>query len=93
MYLVPPSAPNYVELIMGQTSTGIIRFLHALFLFPDVSNKIFEEIQSVTQGVRLPRFNDRPQLPYTEAAWKEAVRWRTFFPVGKHLCSIHGYNR
>jgi hypothetical protein len=75
--------PNLGPLILGQTSTGIIRFLYALFLFPDVSQRVFEEIQSVTQGIRLPHFNDRSQLPYTEAVWKEAARWRTFFPIGK----------
>jgi hypothetical protein len=68
---------------LEQTSSGVIRFLYALFLFPDVSQRVFEEIQTVTQGIRLPHFNDRSQLLYTEAVWKEAARWRTFFPIGK----------
>ncbi|PVF97319.1 cytochrome P450 [Serendipita vermifera] len=65
-----------------QTTAGIIQFLHVLFLFPDVSERVFAEIQSVTHSLRLPQISDRSQLPYTEAVWKEAVRWRTFFPVG-----------
>ncbi|PVF97375.1 cytochrome P450 [Serendipita vermifera] len=64
------------------TSAGVIQFLHVLFLFPEVSERVFAEIQTVTQGVRLPRISDRSKMPYTEAVWKEAVRWRTFFPIG-----------
>ncbi|PVF93578.1 cytochrome P450 [Serendipita vermifera] len=64
------------------TTGGIIQFLHVLFLFPTVSNRVFREIQSVTQGLRLPRISDRSQFPYTEAVWKESVRWRPFFPLG-----------
>lgn len=64
------------------TSAGAIQFLHVLFLFPEVAQRVYVEIQSVTQGLRLPQITDRPQLPYTEAVWKEAVRWRTFFPLG-----------
>jgi len=58
-------------------------FFHALFLFPEVSSKVYDEIISVTDGIRLLRVEDRPSMPYTEAAWKEAFRWNTFFPVGE----------
>lgn len=64
------------------TTGGIIQFLHSLFLFPDVADRVFKEVQSVTQGLRLPQISDQPKLPYTEAVWKEAVRWRPFIPVG-----------
>jgi hypothetical protein len=57
-------------------------FFHALFLFPEVSQKIYEEIAAVTEGTRMPRIEDRPHLPFTEATWKEAWRWNPFFPVG-----------
>ncbi|PVF92945.1 cytochrome P450 [Serendipita vermifera] len=64
------------------TTTAIIAFIHALFLFPEVSKRVFEEIQAVTSGQRLPQITDRSQLPYTEAVWKEAIRWRPFTPIG-----------
>ncbi|PVF93579.1 cytochrome P450 [Serendipita vermifera] len=63
------------------TTGGVIQFLHALFLFPDVAQKVFEEIDGVTQGQRLLKVNDRAKLPFTEAVWKEAVRWHPFFPL------------
>jgi cytochrome P450 len=60
-----------------------MQFLHVLFLFPDVADRVFQEIFAVTQGQRLPLISDRPQLPYTEATWKEAVRWSPFLPLGQ----------
>jgi cytochrome P450 len=52
-----------------------------MLLFPEVSQKIHEEIISVTDGTRLPRISDRASLPFTEAAWKESLRWNPFLPV------------
>lgn len=63
------------------TTGGVIQFLHSLFLFPDVAQKVFEEINGIAQGQRLLRISDRSSLPYTEAVWREAVRWRPFLPL------------
>ncbi|PVF92949.1 cytochrome P450 [Serendipita vermifera] len=64
------------------TTAAVTSFLHAMFLFPEVSRKVFEEIQSVTYGERLPKITDRPHLTFCEAVWKEAIRWRPFMPIG-----------
>ncbi|PVF92950.1 cytochrome P450 [Serendipita vermifera] len=64
------------------TTAAVITFLHAMFLFPDISNRVFEEIRSVTSGERLPQVTDRSSLPYAEAVWKEAILWRPFIPIG-----------
>ncbi|KIM28324.1 hypothetical protein M408DRAFT_329428 [Serendipita vermifera MAFF 305830] len=64
------------------TSAAVMAFINALLLFPEISKKVYEEIISVTDGTRLPRVSDRPSLPYTEAVWKEAFRWKAFFPIG-----------
>jgi cytochrome P450 len=69
---------------MTQTSAGIMSFLYMLFLLPEVAERIHEEIEGVTQGLRLPRITDRSQLPYTEAVWKEAIRWHPFNSLGTH---------
>jgi hypothetical protein len=53
-----------------------------MFLFPEVSHKVYEEIAAVTEGTRMPRIEDRPHLPFTEATWKEAWRWNPFLPLG-----------
>ncbi|PVF95137.1 cytochrome P450 [Serendipita vermifera] len=57
--------------------------IHFLLIFvPDIAQRVYEEIQSVTHGARLPHIADRQQLPYTEAVYKEAARWKAFFPLG-----------
>ncbi|KIM28319.1 hypothetical protein M408DRAFT_69838 [Serendipita vermifera MAFF 305830] len=71
-------------LYLGEMLTGsaLTAFVNALLLYPNVSKKIQEEVNGVTDGTRLPRISDRPNLPYTEAVWKEAFRWNSFFPIG-----------
>ncbi|PVF93568.1 cytochrome P450 [Serendipita vermifera] len=64
-----------------QTIAAVTACLHNLFLYPKISKKIYEEIQSVTHGQRLPTVGDRPRLPYTEAFLKESIRWNPFAPL------------
>ncbi|KAF8970085.1 cytochrome P450 [Flammula alnicola] len=49
---------------------------------PHVVKKAQEEIDSVTDGSRLPDFGDEAQLPYTTAVMKEAFRFWTLVPLG-----------
>jgi cytochrome P450 len=67
-----------------------------MLLFPEIAKRVYEEIISVTDGTRLPRISDRAHLPFTEAAWKECLRWNPYVPVGiPHVNSqdevINGY--
>lgn len=64
------------------TASATNAFIYALFLFPEVSQKVYEEVITVTNGTRLPQTSDRVNLPYAEAVWKEAFRWKTFVPIG-----------
>ncbi|PVF97330.1 cytochrome P450 [Serendipita vermifera] len=64
------------------TSGAIVGFLLVLWLYPEVSQRVFDEIQSLTHGQRLPKVVDRPSLPYTEAVFKESIRIRPFIPLG-----------
>ncbi|KIM28405.1 hypothetical protein M408DRAFT_23786 [Serendipita vermifera MAFF 305830] len=78
------------------TATAITAFCHALFLFPEVAQKIYAEIVAATEGMRLPQITDRARLPYTEAAWKETFRWNPFLPLDiPHMTSqdevVNGY--
>ncbi len=50
-------------------------------LFPDVQVKAREEIDRVVGFDRLPSMLDRPELPYINAAIKEALRWRPAGPL------------
>jgi cytochrome P450 len=67
-----------------------------MLLFPEILRQVYEEIISVTGGTRLPQISDRANLPFTEAVWKESVRWNPFVPLGlPHATSrdevINGY--
>ncbi|PVF92960.1 cytochrome P450 [Serendipita vermifera] len=63
------------------TSGALTSYLLALFLYPEVAQRVYEEIQPVTHGLRLPNIADRVNLPYTEAVFKESVRIRPFMPI------------
>lgn len=73
-----------------QTTAAIVAFIHALYHFPMIAQKVYQEIVRVTVGDRLPRIVDRSQLPYTEAVWKESLRWHPPIPLGtrEHGISI-----
>lgn len=53
-----------------------------MMLFPDVQRKAQWEIDAVVGGDRLPRIEDRDQLPYVGAVLKEVLRWRPVVPMG-----------
>jgi hypothetical protein len=72
-----------ITCVSMKTSGAITGFLLVLWLYPDVSRRVYEEIQSVTHGIRLPKIADRPSLPYTEAVFKESLRIRPFLPIGQ----------
>jgi cytochrome P450 len=56
-------------------------YFHAMYLFPEIAKKVYEEIVEVTGGTRMPTSADRPALRYTEAVWKETFRWNSFVPL------------
>jgi cytochrome P450 len=70
-----------------QTSSAISLFLYAMFIFPHIAKKVHEEIVRVVGEENLPTIADKHRLPYTEAVWKESLRWNPGTPLGKTLIS------
>ncbi|KAG8753458.1 hypothetical protein FRC14_006019 [Serendipita sp. 396] len=64
------------------TTAAICAFLHTMYLFPEIASKVFEETRQVTHGQRMLQIADRRHLPFTEAVWKESLRWNPFIPMG-----------
>ncbi|THU91604.1 cytochrome P450 [Dendrothele bispora CBS 962.96] len=62
--------------------SSIYAGLLAMILYPDVTEKARNEIESVVGSDRLPSFSDRPYLPYVNAFIKELFRWNTVTPLG-----------
>ncbi|KAL0576304.1 hypothetical protein V5O48_005680 [Marasmius crinis-equi] len=63
------------------TYATILSFILAMALFPIVQSKIHAELNSVVGSGRLPSIEDRKNLPYLDAAIKEALRWRPALPL------------
>ncbi|KAH9994294.1 cytochrome P450 [Russula vinacea] len=64
------------------TALTIIAFFRILVLYPEVQKRAQKEIDTVTGGLRLPDYADRPRLPYVDALCREVMRWSMATPVG-----------
>ncbi|BCS17694.1 cytochrome P450 [Aspergillus puulaauensis] len=64
------------------TVSTISSFYMAMALYPDVRKRAQEEIDRVVGRNRLPGYEDRDNLPYTDAIVKEALRWHPVTPMG-----------
>ncbi|NP_001191176.1 cytochrome P450 family 1 subfamily C polypeptide 1 [Xenopus tropicalis] len=80
---------DYVESIVndilgaGQdtTATALTWILLLLIKYPDIQQKLQEEIDLVVGPNRLPTADDKVQLPYVQAFIYEALRFSSFVPV------------
>ncbi|KIJ28818.1 hypothetical protein M422DRAFT_189306 [Sphaerobolus stellatus SS14] len=72
-------------ILLGGSDTSVktlTTFVLAMVIFLDVQKKVQEELDAVLGGVRFPEFEDMAALPYTIAAYKEAMRWHPLLPLG-----------
>lgn len=58
-----------------------------MLMFPKIAQRLQREIDTVV-GDRLPTVIDREMLPYTEAVWKESLRWNATVPLGMLLSLV-----
>ncbi|XP_056601747.1 cytochrome P450 1A1 [Triplophysa dalaica] len=76
--------------------TGLQWSILYLIKFPDIQAKIFQEIDNQVGTNRLPQFNDKPNMPYTEAFMYEVFRHSSYMPFTIPHCTtenitFHGY--
>ncbi|KAG7451289.1 cytochrome P450 [Guyanagaster necrorhizus] len=64
------------------TVSAVLSAILAFLLYPEVQAKAQAELDAVVGPLRLPNFDDRPQLPYIEAILLEALRWNPVVPLG-----------
>jgi hypothetical protein len=64
-------------------------FIVATLLRPEIQTMAQGELDAVTGRERLPRFEDRPRLPFVDAICKEVFMWRPVTPLGELLPSTH----
>ncbi|KAF9506705.1 hypothetical protein BS47DRAFT_1385443 [Hydnum rufescens UP504] len=63
------------------TKATICTFVLAMVLHPEVQAKAQKELHAVIGTERLPKFSDRPALPYIESILKEVIRWQPIVPT------------
>jgi len=67
----------------AETLVSVLQsFLLAMMLYPGSLRKAQEEIDKVLGPDRLPEFDDRKALPYTECVLQELYRWGCPAPTG-----------
>ncbi|KAJ3515359.1 hypothetical protein NLJ89_g1812 [Agrocybe chaxingu] len=64
------------------TSSALGTFFYAMALHPHFQKKAQEEIDMITDGDRLPIWEDRASMPYLEAILREVMRWKAITPLG-----------
>jgi len=70
------------------SSSTILAFIHIMIIHPGIQAKLQAEIDSVVGRNRLPDFSDKEHLPYTNAVFKEVLRWHPIVPLGAHHRAI-----
>ncbi|KAL4220455.1 hypothetical protein ACF0H5_020856 [Mactra antiquata] len=60
----------------------LIWCINYMTAFPDIQEKVQEEIDRVVGKDRMPHIDDRPNLGYTEAVLHEAMRMSSIVPLG-----------
>lgn len=68
--------------IVPQTASTIMVFLVAMLTYPEIQKKAQAEIDRITQGERLPNYDDQSSLPYIQAVIQEVIRWKPLAPAG-----------
>ncbi|OKL57088.1 hypothetical protein UA08_07575 [Talaromyces atroroseus] len=64
------------------TVSALTSLVLAMILFPEVQRKAQQVLDAVVGTERLPRFEDRPNLPYVNGMVKESLRWLPVVPIG-----------
>nr|AIL94124.1 cytochrome P450 CYP3036A1 [Tigriopus japonicus] len=64
------------------TSTALVWSCLILVTFPEIQEKVYQEIQKNVGSNRLPSMDDKAKMPYTEAVMQEILRFSCIAPLG-----------
>ncbi|XP_069591529.1 cytochrome P450 2W1-like [Ranitomeya imitator] len=80
-----------LDLVMAGTETTSTTVQWGILLmmkYPEIQRKVQKEIHSVLESGRLPRFEDRNAMPYTNAVIHEVQRFANLIPHVPHATSM-----
>ncbi|KAG8544362.1 hypothetical protein GDO81_022613 [Engystomops pustulosus] len=83
-----------LDLVMAGTETTSTTLQWGILLmmkYPEVQKKVQRELHSVLESGRLPRFEDRNNMPYTHAVIHEVQRFANLIPHIPHATSMDTY--
>ncbi|KAF9802749.1 hypothetical protein IEO21_09825 [Rhodonia placenta] len=75
------TANSMYSVSIDTTITTISHFILAMVQHPEVLAKVQQEVDHVVGPGRLPKFADRPSLPYIECVMSEVLRWGVPVPL------------
>ncbi|KAF7323866.1 O-methylsterigmatocystin oxidoreductase [Mycena kentingensis (nom. inval.)] len=67
---------------METTLSALRAFVHMMVLHPEIQKKAQAELDAVVGDGRLPNFDDRDSLPYSDALYREIMRLHGPAPLG-----------
>ncbi|KAI0029080.1 cytochrome P450 [Vararia minispora EC-137] len=73
------------------TVSSLMAIILCMILNPHVQVKAREELDRVIGRERIPVFDDRPNLPYMEAVFMEALRWDPTGPLDEDVLCENFY--
>ncbi|ESO91386.1 hypothetical protein LOTGIDRAFT_182666 [Lottia gigantea] len=83
---------SLIDLVLAGNDTSRQTLYWAIFYlaaYPDIQNKIYQEVRRVVDKTRMPKITDREKLPYTYAFLHEVMRLGTAITVGvPHLTAV-----
>ena len=78
----------FIHIAAVLTSKGILSgFLLLLLNFPEMQERIRQEIYEVIGDIRMPTIEDMCKMPYTQACMLEALRYQSHLPVTAGHCN------
>ena len=64
-----------------QSTAALMKFFLMMVVHPAVQEKAQVEIDAVVGKDRLPTMDDRPLLPFTDAIYREMLRYNPIAPL------------
>jgi cytochrome P450 len=63
---------------------GLIAFILAMTLYPEVQRKAQRELDALNKPGCLPTFEEAENFPYITAVLHEVLRWNPITPLGEY---------